>query len=112
MPKINKMLKMYSDYPCVFFDNNYSSPVTENLIQLMLFNSFIVVNDVNSKFMREYIQENQKNEKVILYVDKNRFFSSGYDSEETLANIMKTSEYKNYEYLYSNYSVDVYVLNK
>lgn len=112
MPKINKMLKMYSDYPCVFFDNNYSSPVTENLIQLMLFNSFIVVNDVNSKFMREYIQENQKNERVILYVDKNRFFSSGYNSEEVLFNIMETSEYKNYKYLYSNYSVDVYVLNK
>ena len=112
MPRINEMLKKYSDHPCVFVDNNYSSPLTENLFQLMMFKDFIVVNDVHSKSVKSYIQENQHNEKVVLYVDKNRFFSSGYKTEEVLENINKNSEYKNNRYLYSNYSVDVYVLSK
>ena len=112
MPKVNEMLKMYSQNPCIFVDNNYSSPLTENLLQLMLFKDFIVVNDINSKDMRTYIQEKQHNENVVLYIDTNRFFSSGYNSKDILDNIRNSSEYKNHKYLYSNYSVDVYVLNK
>lgn len=112
MPKINEMLKKYSQNPCIFVDNNYSSPLTVNLLQLMLFKDFIVVNDINSKFVRAYIQEKQNNETVVLYIDTNRFFSSGYNSKDILDNIRNSSEYKNHKYLYSNYSVDVYVLNK
>lgn len=112
MPKINAMLKTYNNCPCVFFDNNYSSPITENLSQLMIFKNFIVVNNVDSKSMKNYVEGNSRNNEFVLFVDTNKFFSSGYDSKRILKEIQEKSDYKEHKYLYSNYSVDVYVLKK
>ena len=110
--KINNLLKDYSDNPCVFVDNNYSSPLTENLLQLMQFKTFLVTNNIDSKALQDYIQSNPKKDNVVLYIDTNKFFSSGYEAKELLKNIKIKNGYNTHKHLYNNYSVEVYLLTK
>lgn len=111
-PNINSLLKGFSDNPCVFVDNNYSSPITENLLQLMQFKNFIVINDVNSKTLKDYIQKKSNNNNIVLYIDTNKFFSSGYEVKEVIKKIKSNYGYASHKRLYSNYSVEVYFLAK
>lgn len=109
----------YSDYdallsghrsaPCVYFDNNYSSPLTYDMLQLMLFNNVFVTNDTSSQALKDYIGNS---EELVVFIDISKDWASGYDSEEILQGLNDNFGYAVAEPLYSNGFSDVYLLEK
>lgn len=101
------MLEEYQDAPCIYFDDNYFSPITYDMLQLMIFDDFFVTNDADSAPMREYIGSA---EELILFVDISKEWASGYDADEVIAAVGASTGLTRPERLYSNGFSAVYVL--
>lgn len=61
----NALCDERSGCPVVYLTANCRAPVTQDLLQLMRFDSFIVANDIGSEAVREYIGDSDR---VIVYV--------------------------------------------
>lgn len=111
----------YSDYdalllehqsaPLVYMDDNFSSPLTYDMLQLMLFDDFIVTNDTDSQAMKDYVGDSDE---AVLFIDISKVWASGYDADKVLEEICRNTPFDSDKTvpLYSNGFSDVYVLNK
>ena len=109
----------YSDYdallaehksaPCIYIDDNFSSPLTYDMLQIMIFDELMVTNDASSEKMLDYI--GQSNEAVV-FIDISKDWASGYDAQEVLEELNRTTGLTSTTPLYSNGFSDVYLLSR
>lgn len=101
------LLREHADAPCVYVDDNYFSPITYDMLQLMNFDDFLVTNDTASKAMLDYIGDA---EETVVFIDVSREWASGYDAEEILTGLEESTGYTQQTALYSNGFSAVYLL--
>lgn len=101
------MLAPYASTPCVYFNDNYRAPLTYDLLQLMIFDDFIVVNDADSPALSEYLGESGE---AVVFIDNSAYWSSGYVNEDILAGLEAGPGYSADRLLYSNGFSSVFLL--
>ena len=107
----NAVLAQYADVPCVLFaEPEYAfEPMTEDLIQLMIFPEIYVTDQKSLEPMLDYVGDA---EKVVVYIDTSVFWSSGYDADALLARIASESPYKHAETLFTEGLTTTYVISR
>lgn len=103
------LLSAHSDAPCVYMDDNYFSPITFDMLQLMCFDDFLVTNDTASETMLDYIGNA---EETIVFIDISKQWASGYDDAQVVGELKQSTGYTNSEKLYSNGFSAVYLLSR
>ncbi|MBP5170154.1 MAG: hypothetical protein ILP14_13275 [Oscillospiraceae bacterium] len=87
----------HASLPCVYMSDGFFAPVTQDLLQLRHFDSFIVTDKASSPALEQYLG-NAVN--FVLYIDTSEFWSSGYDPESVLREFSALG-YKDQQYLYT-----------
>ena len=72
----------HASLPCVYMSNGYFAPVTQDLLQLKNFDSFLITDKTSSPALAQYLNDA---EEFVLYIDTNKFWSSGYEPDAVLA---------------------------
>jgi hypothetical protein len=103
----DEMLQAHSSSPCVYIDNNYFSPITYDMLQLMNFDEFFVTNDTSSDAMLDYIGDAKE---MVVFIDISKQWSSGYDAKEVVAELEESTGFTKSQSLYSNGFSAVYLL--
>lgn len=103
------LLAAHSDAPCVYIDDNYFSPITFDMLQLMCFDDFLVTNDTASDTMLNYIGNA---EETVVFIDISKQWASGYDDASVVAQLEESTGYTDAEKLYSNGFSAVYLLSR
>lgn len=109
--KYDALCSENSIYPCVYFNDNYNAPITQDMLQLMYYDEVYVSNNTKSEKMLDYIDNHQHNECVIVYVDVSEEWSSGYDAEKIIDELMSETGYGACEKLYKQGLSDVYKIS-
>lgn len=73
-----------SSDPCVYFTDGYFSPLTQDALQLMKFDSVYVTDSVSDPAIENYIGTADE---IAVYVDTNSFWSSGFSSDEFISDL-------------------------
>jgi len=107
----NILLQQYTETPCVYMTDDYFAPVTQDLLQLMNFEEVFLTDRADSTALGSYLSSANSDECVV-YIDISKFWSSGFDSEEMLSELLENTEYTKYENLYQNGLSDTYLLTK
>lgn len=87
----------HDSLPCVYISNGYFAPITQDLLQLKHFESFIVTDSADSPFLRSYLGDATE---IVLFIDTNKFWSSGYDSKSVLQDFLNIG-YEDQKLLYT-----------
>lgn len=106
------LMSQHSDEPCIFMTDNYFSTITEALQQLLYFDNFFVSNDPYSQGIDRYIADFPNADECVVYIDVNDFWSSGYNAEEMLSQLIDSTDFSSYETLYKNGLTETYLLKK
>ncbi len=105
----DELLSAHKSAPCVYIDNNYSSPLTYDMLQLMIFDDLIVTNNTSSEAMLNYIGDARE---TVVFIDISKDWASGYNSEEVLEQLRLSTGYTVITPLYCNGFSDVYLLSE
>lgn len=95
----NAALSPYSSSPCVYLTDEHFEPLTEGLIQLLTFEEVFTTSSPESPALKDYLAAFPA-EDCVLYIDVNKFWSSGFDPEAMLPGMLDLG-YTDYELLYS-----------
>lgn len=101
------LLREHADAPCVYIDDNYFSPITYDMLQLMIFDDFLVTNDTESAALSEYTGSA---EETVVFIDISKQWASGYDADKILSALRESTGFSSAEALYSNGFSAVYLL--
>ena len=100
----------YGDLDCVYIDNYENAPLTQDLIELSGFHGVYVMPEEQIDRVGE-IREGRDWEKgIIVYVDTNEFWSSGYDGEAVIKRLQEKGGFKRNRRLYSHELSETYLL--
>ena len=110
--EINETVSEYSDSVCIYFNDNYNSPLTQDLLQLRQFDEVFVTNSAESDALEEYLAGKSDASSVVVYVDVSKFWSSGFDAEEVIGEFMGKFGYTSYEVMYKYGLSETYVVTK
>lgn len=108
----NNIIDGYADVPCIYFDNNFNAPLTNDAPQLIRFEDVFVSNNTNSEAMKNYLNKYGDPDEIIVYIDINDFWSSGYKADEILKELGENTGYKNHEKLFSSFLSETYIVSK
>lgn len=103
----DELLSAHSDAPCIYMNDNFYSPITYDMLQLLNFEDFLVAADTGSDAVREYIGEA---EELVVFIDISKVWASGYDAQEVLAGLGESTGFETTTRLYSNGFSDVYLM--
>ena len=96
---INELCDAHASSPCVYISKGDKfAALTQDLLQLKRFDSFFVTDRTESKKMLDYIGDSNE---LILFIDTNKFWSSGYDPNQVTEEIMKITGMNRCRELYS-----------
>lgn len=95
---LNELCDAHASSPCVYISNEKFSSPTQDLLQLRHFDSFFVTNDPSSQKMIDYIGDANE---TVLYIDTNKFWSSGYDAESVISEFKESTGMTESRLLYS-----------
>lgn len=101
------LLSEYAQDKCVYIDDNYFSPITYDMLQLLTFDDLLVTNNTASETMLDYINGADE---LIVFIDINREWASGYDAEAILDGLEESTGLSSAAPLYSNGFSAVYLL--
>ena len=107
----NAMLSQHADAPCVYFTDEHFETPTEALIQLITFENVFMTADPDSAALDEYLAAFNGNECVV-FIDVNEFWSSGFDAELILTQFIDSTDFTEYEHMYSYNLSETYLLTK
>ena len=102
----------HSAAPCIFFDNNYFSPITEDMQQLMKFDEVFVTADPDSEALRDYLTRFPDAEEAVVYIDSSKFWSSGFEPEDILPRLLENTAFTAFDHLYTTGLSRTYLLTK
>ena len=107
----NKILSEHSNAPVVYITDDHFEPLTYDFQQLLLFDNLFTTNNTGSGKMLDYVNSSDCDE-IVIFIDQDAFWSSGYDPEDILPALMESTGYKNCIPLYSNGFSGAYLLRK
>ena len=107
----NAMLAAHSDDPCVVLaEPKYAFvPMTEDLMQLLVFPEVYVTDKSSFAPMLDYIGDADE---AVLFIDISKFWSSGYDEEEILRRLADETDFDRAEQLFTLGLSTTYLISK
>ncbi len=102
----------HCEAPCVYLDDNYFAPLTEDIQQLLYFDEVFVTADPDSAALDEYLARYADSDEAVVYVDISKFWSSGFEPEEMLPRLLESTEYSAWEPLYTTGLSQTFLLTK
>lgn len=106
----NTIVEEYDDNPCVFFAGNYNAPITGSMLQLIRFDEVYITDDPKSEKLGQYLDNHKNAEQVVLYIDVDEFWSSGFNAEEKLNEFIENNGYSQYIPLYTSGISETYLV--
>ena len=103
---------MTREDPCLYLDDNYFAPLTEDIQQLLVFDEVFVTAEPESDALREYLAAFPEAEEAVAYIDVSGYWSSGFDAEEMLSRLLESTAFTEYEHLYTTGLSETYLLKK
>lgn len=103
------LVAQHAEDPCVYFTDNYFSPMTQDLLQLLHFEDFYVTDENGCREMLDYLGDS---EEFVAYIDISEYWASGYSPETIIENIRDNTDYDRAELLYQNGLSATYVIAK
>ena len=99
---MNALASKYGESPCVYFDDNYVAPITNDMLQLIQYKDVFVANDASSEKLLTYLANHSENEYVVVYIDNgtSEIWSSRYDENEVLQSFEAATGYADAQELY------------
>ena len=86
--------------------------LTPDLQQLLFFEDVLVTPGGDEPAVQEYLSRYPEAAHCVVFVDVDRFWSSGYDPDQVLPVLLEHTDFQSSELLYWNYLSKAYVLNK
>jgi hypothetical protein len=108
-PEYYSTIQRFCNLPCVYLDDNYYEPLTDDMLQLIQFDEIYVTDDFWGEKTQQYLDNKNCNEGIILYIDISSR-RSNFDSEKILININETTEFKSCELLFKDAFAETYLL--
>ena len=106
----NAAAEAHADAPCIYFNDGYVSPLTQDLLQLLHFDEVYVASDPADPALAEYLNAHPNAEQIVVYIDIDEFWSSGFDPQQILSQL---SAYRTDPGLLYRYgSSEVYLLTR
>lgn len=108
----NSAIRDHTEAPCIYFDDGYVSPLTQDLLQLVQFEEVYVTADPGSEELRDYLDAHPEGGRAVVYIDTDPEWSSGFDAEAILAGLEEATGYGGAQLLYAYGSSETYLLTK
>lgn len=102
----------YADKYCLYIDDGENSPLTQDLIELCGFQGVYVMPEEQIGQVREVLEGKEIGDGLVVYVDTNEFWSSGYDGERVMEELMAATGLSEYCHLYSHELSETYFLRR
>lgn len=102
----------HSEAPCIYLDDNYFAPLTEDIQQLLIFDEVFVTADPASPALRDYLAGFPDTREAVAYIDVSTFWSSGFDPEVVLPELLDTTGFTEAQPLYTTGLSETYLLTK
>ena len=99
-----------ADAPCIYFNDGYVSPLTQDLPQLLQFEEVFVANDPTSPDLQAYLNAHPDAQQLVVYIDIDPFWSSGFESAPLLMELAPHWTVPEPLYIYG--SSEAYVLTR
>ncbi len=96
----NTMLARHADSPCVYLTDEHFEPLTQDLIQLLQFDEVFTTADPASPALASYLA-GFDSEEMVVYIDVDKFWSSGLEPEIMLPQLQEASGFSKAEQLYT-----------
>ena len=106
----NETVAAHRDAPCVYLTEYYAG-VTQDMLQLMAFDDVFVTGDPSSPGLEAYLSD-ADSEEMVVYIDIDSMWGSGFDAQEKLTELLEETPYTTAERLYQYAMSDTYVLRK
>ena len=106
----NELVAEHAEDPCVYL-TGYYAPVTQDMLQLMQFETVYVTEDPASAGLQRYLR-NADSPECVVYIDVSGFWGSGFDPDEMLPALMRETGYTEAEHLYQYALSDTYLLRR
>ena len=108
----NAAAEAHSAAPCLYLDDNYFAPLTEDLEQLLYFDEVFVTGDPASPALKTYLEGFDDAREAVVYIDVSAFWSSGFNAQETLAALLEQTDFTSARHLYTTGLSETYLLTK
>ncbi len=105
----NTALALYADSPCVYFSEDHFEPITQDLLQLLSFDEFYVIDEDSTEKAAEYIGDA---EHAVIFIDISEFWSSGYDDEAVMQRLSQHVPHDSAQVLYQNGLSITYLISR
>lgn len=107
----NAAIEPYTRGACVYFNDNRKGAMTQDMMQLIAFEDVFVANDPGSEKLGEYLLT-KDSDTLVVYIDTNKYWSSGFDSRELIQALEAETDYGNPMLLYSYELSETYLLTR
>ena len=105
-----QMAAMYRDLDCLYIDNYENAPLTQDLIELSGFHGVYIMPEEQIGQVNQILEGRDSQKGLIVYVDTNEFWSSGYDAGAVIARLKEETGYANARKLYTHELSETYIL--
>ena len=100
----------HSQAPCVYLTGYYAG-VTQDMLQLMLFDDVLITDDPSSPALAEYLEHSDSDE-VVVYIDIDSMWGSGFDAKTMLSSLEDHAGLEQAEHLYHYALSDTYLMRR
>ena len=114
MPAMNEAIEaeIEKGAACLYLTNDYYSPLTQDLAQLALFEQFYATDSMENDGVKAYLASQGDPSRLVVFVDTDEFWSSGFNAEELLSAYVAQSAYQSARQLYAFGLSETWVLEK
>lgn len=105
-----ELAQQYQDLYCLYIDDYENAPLTQDLIELSGFRGVYVMPREQIGQVKEILNGKDQSKGLIVYVDTNAFWSSGYNGQEVMEQLQAEIGAGGFQYLYGNELSDTYLL--
>ncbi len=105
-----ELSEQYQDLYCLYIDNYENAPLTQDLVELSKFKGVYVMPQERIWQVQEILRGKDQSNGLIIYVDTNEFWSSGYDGQKVMEQLQAELGAEDFQYLYGNELSETYLL--
>ena len=105
-----ELAEQYQDLYCLYIDNYENAPLTQDLVELSKFKGVYVMPQERIWQVQEILEGKDYSNGLIVYVDTNEFWSSGYDGQKVMEQLRAELGAEDFQYLYDNELSETYLL--
>lgn len=106
-----RLAREHHDLYCLYINDYENAPLTQDLMELSVFQGLYVMPQEEIEHVQDIFEGKDLKAGLVVYVDTDGFWSSGYDAGEVLERIKQQTGAAGYEYLYGNVLSDTYLLS-